>query len=179
MIKMKKKKIEAHIINIATIFASTFLKKLRIIIYFTNMSQQVVVLLLGSNLGDKKKNILDALRMIEEEIGIILYKTDFLETFPIDLVSNNNFINFAIELKTVLSPIFVLNAIKSIEKKLGRLEDSKALGGYCDRVIDIDIVSYNHLQMQSEKLVIPHQEHLKREFSIKLLEELNEIKHKV
>ena len=143
------------------------------------MSQHVVVLLLGTNLGDKKKNIEDAVEWIEKSIGKIDFQSKILETIPIDFVSYNNFFNFAIELRTVLSPMEVLIQVKDIEQKLGRMKDSKALGGYQDRLIDIDIVKYDHLEFYSKKLEIPHQAHLKREFSIELLEDLNKIKHKV
>ena len=143
------------------------------------MSQHVVVLLLGTNLGDKKKNIEDAVEWIEKSIGKIDFQSKILETIPIDFVSYNNFFNFAIELRTVLTPMEVLIQVKDIEQKLGRMKDSKALGGYQDRLIDIDIVQYDHLEFNSKKLKIPHQAHLKREFSIELLEDLNKIKHKV
>ena len=143
------------------------------------MSQHVVVLLLGSNLGDKKKNITDALEMIDSNVGKAIVKSQFLETNPIDFVSCNNFINFAIELKTNYSPIEVLRRVKSIELKLGRTLDSKALGGYQDRIIDIDIVNYDDLKFVSNHLILPHHGHLVRLFSIELINELNKKKHKV
>jgi 2-amino-4-hydroxy-6-hydroxymethyldihydropteridine diphosphokinase len=143
------------------------------------MSQQVVVLLLGSNLGDRKKNIENALFLIEESIGNIKFKSNFYETFPIEFASFKKFINFAIELNTLLSPIELLNQIKKIEKKLGREQDSRELGGFFDRLIDIDIVSYGNLNYVSKSLILPHQGHLKREFSIEILKNLNEIKHKL
>jgi 2-amino-4-hydroxy-6-hydroxymethyldihydropteridine diphosphokinase len=143
------------------------------------MSQHIVVLLLGSNLGDKKKNITDALEMIDSNVGKAIVKSQFLETNPIDFVSCNNFINFAIELKTNYSPIEVLRRVKSIELKLGRTLDSKALGGYQDRIIDIDIVSYDDLKFVSNQLILPHHGHLVRSFSIELINELNKKKHKV
>jgi 2-amino-4-hydroxy-6-hydroxymethyldihydropteridine diphosphokinase len=67
---------------------------------------------------------------------------------------------------THLSPIQLLDFVKSIEKEMGRANDSKASGGYSDRVIDIDIVTYNELKFVSERLEIPHKKHLfEREFS--------------
>lgn len=138
------------------------------------MSQHEVVLLLGSNLGDKKKNILAATSHLENKVGKLLIKSEFLESEPVEFASFNNFYNFALILKTQLSPIKLLETIKKIERDLGRDKDSKSLGGFSDRIIDIDIVRYSGLKFKSGTLEIPHLKHLnEREFSKKILENLN------
>ncbi|MFN8365222.1 MAG: 2-amino-4-hydroxy-6-hydroxymethyldihydropteridine diphosphokinase [Cloacibacterium normanense] len=64
--------------------------------------------------------------------------------------------------------------MKSIEKEMGREFDTSAVGGYSDRIIDIDIVKFNNINFESSKLRIPHHKHLyEREFSRFLLENLN------
>lgn len=137
------------------------------------MSQHEVVLLLGSNLGDKKNNILTAISHLENKVGKILIKSEFLETKPVEFASFNNFYNFAIILKTHLSPISLLATIKQIEREMGRDKDSIILGGFADRIIDIDIITYSNLKFKSRNLEIPHLKHLNdRYFSKQLIEDL-------
>jgi len=158
--------------TIATIFANTFLKKPFIKQSFHNMSQQKVVLLLGSNLGDQKKNLETALEKIRNGGNEILQISEFLTSEPVEFVSSNIFCNIATIIFTHLSPIQLLDYVKSIEFEMGRTNDSKVMGGYADRVIDIDIVKYNELKFVSERLEIPHKKHLfDREFSKILLKD--------
>ena len=141
------------------------------------MSQQEVVLLLGSNLGNGENNIELALELIHAEIGDVLDRTEIVKTIPVEFVSNNIFCNIAIIIKTQFSPINLLNSVKKLEQEMGRTEDSRVTIQYTDRVIDIDIVEYGNLKFASEKLVIPHHKHLyEREFSEKLLFRLNTLK---
>lgn len=136
------------------------------------MSQHKVVLLLGSNLGDQKKNVEQALQKINEGGNQISQTSDFLLTDPVEFVSSNIFCNIAAVIFTHLSPIQLLDFIKNIEIEMGRINDSKASGGYSDRIIDIDIIKYNDLIFKSERLEIPHQKHLfEREFSRILLKD--------
>lgn len=135
------------------------------------MSQHKVVLLLGSNIGDKKNNIDTALHRLKE-VGDILKNSEYLTSEPVEFVSSNNFCNIATIIFTHLSPIQLLNNIKKIEIEMGRFNDSKISGGYADRIIDIDIIKYNELKFTSERLEIPHKKHLfEREFSRILLKD--------
>jgi 2-amino-4-hydroxy-6-hydroxymethyldihydropteridine diphosphokinase len=138
------------------------------------MSLHYVVLLLGSNLGDTKSNLNQAIAKIENCLGKIIKTSEMIETQPIEFESTNIFCNIAIGLTTTISPYSFLNAVKSIEKEMGRELDSSAVGGYIDRIIDIDIVIFNNINFESSKLRIPHHKHLyEREFSRFLLENLN------
>lgn len=133
------------------------------------MSQHRVVLLLGSNIGDKKNNLDTALERLKE-VGDILQNSEYLTSEAVEFVSSNNFCNIATIIFTHFSPIQLLNKIKKIEIEMGRLNDSKISGGYTDRIIDIDIIKYNELKFTSERLEIPHKKHLfEREFSKILL----------
>lgn len=137
------------------------------------MSLHYVVLLLGSNIGDTKKNLEEAIAKIETKIGKITNSSKMLETEPQEFVSNNIFRNIALSLYTRISPFSLLKEIKNIEIEMGRAQDSYVLGKYADRIIDIDIVKYDGLKIQSAKLEIPHYKHLyERDFSITLLKEL-------
>ena len=137
------------------------------------MSQHDVVLLLGSNLNNPEKNLEKAIALLEHLEGTILSKSEILKTAPVEFDSNNFFCNIELVYRTKLSPVRLLDAIKSIEIEMGRSKDSKAIGRYEDRIIDIDIVKYSNLRFVCEKLIIPHQKHLyEREFSQVLLKEL-------
>lgn len=134
------------------------------------MSYNEVILLLGSNLGNKKQNIKSAIISINNQIGKVFASTEILETEPVEFVSNNIFCNIAVCITTTDSPVLLLKKIKNIERNMGRNKDSNAEGRYLDRVIDIDIVSFNKINFISKFLEIPHHKHLyERDFSKELL----------
>ncbi|AYZ13608.1 2-amino-4-hydroxy-6-hydroxymethyldihydropteridine diphosphokinase [Chryseobacterium arthrosphaerae] len=136
------------------------------------MSQQKVVLLLGSNLGEQKKNIDLALQKIRDAGNKISQTSEYLISDPVEFASSNIFCNIATIIFTHLSPIQLLDCIKNIEVEMGRINDSKVSGGYTDRIIDIDIIKYNELNFKSERLEIPHKKHLfERDFSRVLLKD--------
>lgn len=136
------------------------------------MSQHKVILLLGSNLGEQKKNIKLALQKISDAGNQISQTSEFLMSDPVEFVSSNIFCNIATIIFTHLSPIQLLDCIKNIEVEMGRMNDSKISGGYTDRIIDIDIIKYNELNFKSERLEIPHKKHLfERDFSRILLKD--------
>lgn len=138
------------------------------------MSLHYVVLLLGSNLGNTKSNLNQAIAKIENCLGNIIKSSEMIETQPVEFESSNVFRNMALVLVTSHSPCELLKKIKIIEKDMGRNYDSMVLGKYEDRIIDIDIVTFNGIIYDSKKLKIPHTKHLlKREFSRKILESLN------
>lgn len=134
------------------------------------MSLTDVVLLLGSNLGDKEENLRRAIKEINIDIGVVSDVTDILYSEPVDYVSDSVFCNIALRVKTSLGPIALLNTVKTIEKLLGRNLDTRQTHIHTDRTIDIDIVKYGGMVYMSDRLMIPHKKHLyKREFSKILL----------
>ncbi|WP_426481761.1 2-amino-4-hydroxy-6-hydroxymethyldihydropteridine diphosphokinase [Chryseobacterium sp. R2ACT005] len=136
------------------------------------MSQHKVVLLLGSNLGEQKKNVELALKKLKDAGNNISQTSEYLMSEPVEFASSNIFCNIAAIIFTPLSPIQLLYCIKNIEVEMGRINDSKVSGGYTDRIIDIDIIKYNELNFQSERLEIPHKKHLfERDFSRVLLKD--------
>ena len=139
------------------------------------MSSHYVVLLLGSNLGDTEQNLKNAIAKIEKSVGNINFFSQMIESMPVEFVSNNIFRNIALGLYTQHSPFFLLKAVKRIEEEMGRLSDSFAIGEVVDRLIDIDIVTYDNINFESNKLILPHKKHLfERDFSKVLLQSLNE-----
>ncbi|WP_333853360.1 2-amino-4-hydroxy-6-hydroxymethyldihydropteridine diphosphokinase [Epilithonimonas sp.] len=130
-------------------------------------------MLLGSNINNPEKNIEIAIEKIENQLGLILNKSELIITKPVGFESYNNFCNIAIKLKTQFSPIKLLSEVKVIEENMGRVSDSAVLGAYQDRIIDIDIILYNNIKFSSKRLIIPHQKNLyERDFARKLINEV-------
>lgn len=139
------------------------------------MSYNNALLLLGSNLGNPIENLEKAISAIESCCGTVVKRSKLLKTKPVEFGSNNYFCNIAMSINTHCSPVQLLSVLKRIERNMGREQDSSDLGGYHDRIIDIDIVKFNGISFRSEKLEIPHKKHLfKRDFSIELIKEINE-----
>lgn len=123
---------------------------------------------LGTNLGDRQKNLTSALQLIGREIGTVVSASDPIETEPWGFESPNSFLNIAIKVDTTLQPTEVLHATQEIERKLGRTRKTTD-GEYHDRLIDIDILLYDDLVMNTPELTIPHPLMYEREFVMKPL----------
>lgn len=130
-----------------------------------------VYLGLGSNLGNRKENIDEAMRMIGEEVGIVERRSSNIETEPWGFSSPNRFVNAAVRCLTALSPRELLMATQAIERKMGRTGKSKD-GQYHDRIIDIDILMYDDITVNEADLKIPHPLMAEREFVLKPLKEI-------
>lgn len=113
-----------------------------------------VYLGLGSNLGDRKKNITNATIIIGSIMGDIRMLSSLHETEPWGFESSNPFMNAVILVETDCSPETCLQMAKSIEREMGRTYHKN--NGYEDRIIDIDILLYDDLVMDSDTLKIPH-----------------------
>lgn len=137
------------------------------------MSLNNAVLLLGSNVGNQKFHLEQALRRLAELQILILNNSEYLYNEAVEFPSKNEFCNIAARIQTALSPMQLLDAVKKVEREMGRQEDSAALGHYADRIIDIDIVLYEGIRFEAKKLSIPHIRNLReRDFAIKLLSEI-------
>lgn len=115
----------------------------------------MLYLSLGSNLGDREANLRTAVRMISERIGHVSATSDIIETEPAGFDSPNRFLNQAIGVETSLTPETVLELTQAIEKEIGRKEKSHN-GIYKDRIIDIDLLMYNGLIINTDLLTLPH-----------------------
>ena len=110
---------------------------------------------LGSNLGDKEGNIREAIRRIGELIGEVDRQSTLIVTEPWGFESSNTFVNAAIRCITSLSPHEILSITQDIERGMGRTIKTVD-GHYHDRIIDIDILMYDDLRMDSPQLTLPH-----------------------
>ncbi|WP_071147583.1 2-amino-4-hydroxy-6-hydroxymethyldihydropteridine diphosphokinase [Bacteroides ihuae] len=130
-----------------------------------------VYLGLGTNLGDKEQNLRNAIEEIEERIGKIISLSAFYVTTPWGFDSENSFLNAAICVETSFSPISVLLETKKIELQMGRTH--KSVGGiYSDRLIDIDLLLYDDLLLNTDELVLPHPLMTQRLFVMEPLAEI-------
>ena len=131
----------------------------------------MVYLGLGTNLGDKRKNLNDAIRMLENLVGEVEKVSSVIETEPEGFRSDNMFLNAVVKVRTALSPFEILDITQDVEKSLGRKEKSSN-GIYHDRVIDIDILLYDDINISTPRLVIPHPRMAQREFVMTPLAEI-------
>lgn len=124
---------------------------------------------LGTNIGDKKKNITDATIIIGAVMGDIRQLSSLYETEPWGFESPNSFLNAVILIQTDLDPEKCLQIAKAIEREMGRIHTKE---GYEDRIIDVDILFYDNITYQSQDLTIPHPLIPKRDFVLKPMAEI-------
>ena len=126
---------------------------------------------LGSNLGDRRKTMDDALRLLDTRVGPLERVSSFYETDPWGFSSPHKFLNACACCTTPDSPQQVLEATQEIERHLGRsLKTSD--GQYHDRPIDIDILLYDDLTVDKPGLRIPHPLMREREVVMRPLHEI-------
>ncbi|MDL2256500.1 2-amino-4-hydroxy-6-hydroxymethyldihydropteridine diphosphokinase [Parabacteroides sp. OttesenSCG-928-G06] len=130
----------------------------------------VVYLSIGTNIGNKRENLIRASALLAERVGDVLALSSMYHTEPWGFESDNTFLNAALIQLTNLSPEELLDATRLIEIEMGRIEKSKK--GYEDRIIDIDILLYDQLIMETPRLTIPHPQMHKRLFVMRPLVEI-------
>ncbi|MCD4731745.1 MAG: 2-amino-4-hydroxy-6-hydroxymethyldihydropteridine diphosphokinase [Bacteroidales bacterium] len=136
-----------------------------------------VVLLLGSNLGNRKNFLDKAIELIKSEVGFISKVSSIYESEPWGFNSNNLFLNQVIIIESTYQPQTILKKLQQIEKELGKKIKSPT---YQNRTIDIDILFYDEIQMESENLKIPHPRlHLRQFTMIPLVEIAGDYIHPV
>ena len=133
----------------------------------------IAYLSLGTNLGDKRKNIAEARKNIGELVGDVVRQSALYETEPWGFRSDNRFVNAAVCVDTQLSPRRLLEVTQRIEREMGRTLKSDG-GEYHDRIIDIDILLYGDLQIDEPDLKIPHPLMHERDFVMTPLNEIME-----
>ena len=129
-----------------------------------------VYLSLGTNLGNRRKNLITASALLAERAGDVLALSGFYETEPWGFETGNLFLNAALKLITGLSPEALLEVTQQIERDLGRLQKSN--GTYHDRLIDIDILLYDELVLRTDTLILPHPFMHERAFVMNPLSEI-------
>ena len=126
---------------------------------------------LGSNLGDRRQLLHTAINEIAERVGQVEAISPCIETEPVGFDSVHLFLNMAVRVTTELNPYELLKVLKQLERDLGRTRKSHD-GVHYNRTIDIDILLYDNLEVNSEELQIPHPRMWERDFVMRPLKEI-------
>ena len=110
---------------------------------------------IGTNLGDRTANLHGAVKQINEQAGHVLACSSFIETEPWGFSSDNAFLNAVVAIDTSHTPHELLRITQEIERAMGRTHKSTG-GNYSDRIIDIDILLYEKVNIHDAELTIPH-----------------------
>ena len=125
-------------------------------------------LLIGGNIGDRVSYLQKAINEIKQKIGPIVAISSVYETAPWGNQQQSHFLNQALQVTTSLEPYSLLKKILLIEQEMGRIRTTDNQ----PRTIDIDILYYNNLKLDSSELTIPHPRIFSRKF---VLIPMNEI----
>ena len=133
------------------------------------MVNEHVVISLGTNLGNKKSNLIFAISKIKG-FSKIITQSKIFRTEPWGYHSKNTYLNMGLLIHTSYSPLELLKRLKNIENEMGRKE--KTSDQYEDRIIDLDILIYNNILLNTKKLSLPHPKIKLRRFSLFILKDL-------
>lgn len=124
---------------------------------------------LGSNLHNKKQNLSNTIKALQKISGIKVIKTSrFYKTKSVGITNQPDFLNAAIKIRTSISPNKLIILLLSIEKEHGRIRSQK----WGPRIIDIDLLLYNHSVIKTRNLIVPHPRLHERYFVLKPLAEI-------
>lgn len=125
---------------------------------------------LGSNLGDRAENLRRALQKLDELPGTrVIQSSTFHETDPVGGPPQGKFLNAAARLETELEPHGLLHSLQKIEREMGRPAEHERWG---PRVIDLDLLTYNNLTLNTPELTLPHPRMRERNFVMIPLDEI-------
>jgi 2-amino-4-hydroxy-6-hydroxymethyldihydropteridine diphosphokinase len=127
-----------------------------------------VYLSLGSNLGDRAKNLRDAIAAVREAGIHVTRISSIYETEPVDYLDQPWFLNIAVGAETELAPAATLQTLREIETRLG----SKKLVAKGPRLIDMDILLYGDEVIDIQELQVPHPRMHLRRFVLEPLAEI-------
>ena len=125
---------------------------------------------LGSNLGEREENIRRAAQLISERVGQLLKCSSIYESAPVDMKTDNMFLNAVALFETDMEAHEILRITQQIERELGRTQKSDAR--HYDRTIDIDLLQYGDLNFEEAELTLPHPMVPERKFVLEPLVEI-------
>ncbi|MEA5092804.1 2-amino-4-hydroxy-6-hydroxymethyldihydropteridine pyrophosphokinase [bioreactor metagenome] len=123
---------------------------------------------LGSNLGNKKENLLQAIELLKNHGVNILAVSSFLVTKPYGVTDQPDFLNGAIKLEYDKSPEELLEVLLAVEQEMGRVR----LRHWGERIIDLDLLLFGQEVIETKNLVVPHKDMENREFVLAPLAEI-------
>ena len=128
----------------------------------TASKQRVGLFGLGSNVGDRRAQLQAAVDALPSAGVTVLACSSTYDTDPVGAVSDQpTFLNACVRVRTALEPLALLDAVKRLERRLGRGEDGVRHG---PRAIDVDILLLGELELRHERMVLPHEQLLARRF---------------
>ncbi|MGJ7913683.1 2-amino-4-hydroxy-6-hydroxymethyldihydropteridine diphosphokinase [Neobacillus sp. LXY-1] len=123
--------------------------------------ENIAFIALGSNLGNRYDTLIEAIKMLSSDPNIkLVNKSSVYETDPVGYTDQDLFLNMVIEVRTGLSANELLEKCLATELALGRKREIK----WGPRTIDLDILTYNQENIETENLTIPHPRILERAF---------------
>lgn len=124
---------------------------------------------LGTNLGEREENLRRAVKLLKSfpELEVIKVSSIY-ETEPWGYEEQNDFLNLCLELETTLSAQQLLEKCQAVEDKMGRKREKR----WEPRVIDVDILLYDDLELETSDLIVPHPRMQERAFVLIPLQEL-------
>jgi 2-amino-4-hydroxy-6-hydroxymethyldihydropteridine diphosphokinase len=131
------------------------------------MGNTTVYIALGSNLGDRRANLVEAISRLQTHVAVEKVSSVY-ETEPAYVADQPRFLNMVLQGSTALSPRELLSFLKKIEQHMGRTPAVR----YGPRLIDLDILAYGDLQLEELDLTIPHPKITERAFVLKPLAEI-------
>ncbi len=134
------------------------------------MSSKKAFLSLGSNLGDREKNLTTALEALELESIHITARSSIYEAEPQDVTDQPWFLNMVVDCEMRYFPLQLLTALQRVEREMGRVRIAATPRG--PRLIDIDILYFGTITMRSRELTLPHPRMLERRFVLEPLLEI-------
>ena len=133
-----------------------------------NDSIHTAYVALGSNLGDKEANLRKALELLEER-GVEVVKTSsFICTEPYGVTDQPQFLNGVCKVRTSMAPLALLHTLLEIEQEMGRVR----LRHWGERNIDLDLLLYEDVVLDTEELKLPHPDMQNRDFVLLPLAEI-------
>lgn len=128
-----------------------------------------VYLAMGSNMGDKERYIRDAVKQIGEDEECVVKKvSDLIHTEPYGYTEQDEFLNGAMEIETLKSPMRLLDFLHRVEASADRKREIR----WGPRTLDLDILLYDNEIISSEKLIIPHVDMCNRAFVLQPLSQI-------
>ena len=128
------------------------------------MPTHIVYIGLGSNLGDGPRNLDAAIAHLQQQAGPVLYTSQYIQSEPWGFSSEHSFTNAVCVISTELEPIELLDVTQQIERQMGRTHKHRPGESYTDRIIDLDLLEYDSLQLSTPRLTLPHPLIAKRDF---------------
>lgn len=130
-----------------------------------------IFLNIGSNLGDRRRNLSRAVAAIEQEFGYFEL-SHVVESEPWGYASPNHFLNVGMMVLSDLPPEEILRRLQAIERRLSPTPHRNPDGSYADRLVDIDIIAIDTLVVDTPELRLPHPRMAGRRFVLEPMAEL-------